>query len=115
MPGGTTMDTALVIVTEPYPAESSTTISPPGLVCAIAAANPRQGAASAHTLASLPSADTNVRCAVAPHAAGAPAHKDAASRAAPIALVEVVIIDLLPRSARRSSKLVVRSTVYFPA
>jgi hypothetical protein len=31
------------MVTGPYPAESSTITSPPALVCAIAAANERQG------------------------------------------------------------------------
>src|SRR5690349_2342632 len=49
------------IVNGPYPAEVSTTISPPALVWRMAATKVRHGAVRLHGLLSLPWPDTNVR------------------------------------------------------
>src|SRR5579885_2208800 len=65
-----TMLTAWVIVTGPYPAVSSTEISPPGLVWVRAKAKVRQGCSTEHGLVSAPCAETKVRCAAASAASG---------------------------------------------
>src|SRR5262245_4247456 len=57
------METDWPITTGPYPAESSTTTSPPLAVFASAAPRERHGDGSEHGSASFPSPDTNVRCA----------------------------------------------------
>src|SRR5512143_460685 len=66
MPGGAMIDTALVIVTGPYPPGLTTTTSPPETVWAIATVNNLQGAEMEHGFASLPWPETNVRCTAAP-------------------------------------------------
>src|SRR5436190_11789353 len=68
MPGGAMIDTDLVMVTAPYPAESRTMTSPPGLVTPMASLNARQGFAIEQLnamLAGKPVEATNVRCAAA--------------------------------------------------
>src|SRR5437016_1372621 len=56
---------ALVIVTAPYPAGSSASISPPAAVLEMAPAKVLQGAVRLHGLASSPTPDTQVRDACA--------------------------------------------------
>src|SRR5436305_8369302 len=52
---------ALVMVTAPYPAGSSASISPPAAVLEIAPAKVLQGAVRLHGLASSPTPETQVR------------------------------------------------------
>src|SRR5947207_6769389 len=54
-----------VIVTAPYPAGSSASISPPAAVFEIAPANVLHGAVRAHGFASSPTPETHVRVACA--------------------------------------------------
>ena len=76
------IDTDFVIATNPYPAESSTMISPSVFVTVIAAPNERHGSVSEQlfaVLASTPFGDTNVRCAEACAAAAGSARASAAA------------------------------------
>src|SRR5437588_10184949 len=57
---------ALVMVTAPYPAGSSASISPPAAVLEMAPAKVLQGAVRLQGLASSPTPDTHVRLACAP-------------------------------------------------
>src|SRR5512143_2719211 len=81
MPGGAMIETAFVIVTGPYPAESTTMTSPAGFGAATAAAKLRQGVPSEQVGLSTPDDETNVRWAVAAArfevaSSRMPAHRD---------------------------------------
>src|SRR5580658_2814305 len=74
-PCGAVIVTAWAMEKGPYPAESRTTISPPGAVCAIAAVNVRHAAVSEQLLVSRPFPETKVRAEV-PAASDAEAHNN---------------------------------------
>lgn len=78
-PAGALIETDLLMASAPYPAESSTTISPPSLVTSCAAWSERHGAERLHGLASEPIDATNVRIEVA---SASIANSDAANQEA---------------------------------
>ena len=59
--GGEMMDTDLLIVNGPNPAEERTITSPPALVLEIATSKVRQGSGTVQVAASLPVSDTALR------------------------------------------------------
>src|SRR5205807_4349168 len=83
---------ALVMVTDPKPPGSRTSISPPSAVLEMAPANVLQGAVRLHGFASSPTPETQVRVACA--------DADAAKAAASNAVVTPAMMDLPARAPR---------------
>src|SRR5436305_2123007 len=90
---------ALVMVTAPYPAGSSASISPPAAVLGIAPANVLHGAVRLQGLASSPTPETHVRVACAP-ARDAPPTTVAST---PIAHAHRIALIIRPLPSRRRS------------
>src|SRR5215813_10661505 len=93
---------ALVIVSAPYPAGSSASISPPAAVLEMAPANVLQGAVRLQGLASSPTPETQVRVACAKVVEGTSSIATAQVAAAPKVSLMVEILSSLSGEANRN-------------